>query len=41
MSKHRKERKKMIISAHAHLGTDRVFDEVRDEDDIIKIIDRI
>ena len=26
----------MIIDTHTHLGTDRVFDEVRDEDDIIK-----
>lgn len=29
----------MIIDVHAHLGTDRVFDEVRDEDDIIKVME--
>jgi len=30
----------MIIDPHAHLGTDRVFDEVRDESDIIQKMDK-
>lgn len=30
----------MIIDCHAHLGVDRVFDEVRTEDDIITAMDK-
>ena len=30
----------MIVDAHAHLGIDRVFDEQRDEEEIIRTMDR-